>query len=159
MVLTDIVGVKKRGYYQSINYVNFGTGSAYVPLTLRLLQSQSRRRLSISSLLVALAPLLGGQLLSDSAGVGYTWLFCPKFHLVMRLKADQIWYTIQIQLPFCIITLIMVYLFVPSNTENMSAEKTSFRLTLRQLLQTFDLKGASFLVSSPTAVFAFTVNS
>lgn len=35
MVLTDLVGVKKRGYYQSMNYVNFGSASAYIsqPLT------------------------------------------------------------------------------------------------------------------------------
>ncbi|KAL6787362.1 putative L-asparaginase [Trichoderma sp. SZMC 28012] len=51
-----------------------------------------------------------------------------------------------IQVPFCIITLIMVYFFVPSNTENMSAEETNFPLDLRQLLHTFDWKGALFLV-------------
>lgn len=28
VVLTDVVGVERRGYYQSINYVNYGMGSA-----------------------------------------------------------------------------------------------------------------------------------
>ncbi|KAL6808556.1 major facilitator superfamily domain-containing protein [Trichoderma camerunense] len=121
VVLTDMVGVKKRGYYQSINYVNFGTGSA-------------------------LGSVAGGAIVER---FGWRWLYmvvCPKFHLIMRLKADLIWYTFQIQVPFCIITLSMVYFFVPSNTENMSTEETNFPLDLRQLLHTFDWKGALFLV-------------
>ncbi|KAL7909512.1 major facilitator superfamily domain-containing protein [Trichoderma velutinum] len=99
VVLTDIVGVKKRGYYQSINYVNFGTGSA-------------------------LGSIAGGAIVER---FGWRWLY-------------------MIQLPFCIITLIMVYSFVPSNTKNMSTEEADVQLDLRQLLHTFDWKGALFLV-------------
>ena len=35
--MTDLVGVKKRGNYQSLNYVNYGAGSAYVMINVLLL--------------------------------------------------------------------------------------------------------------------------
>ncbi|KAK9444851.1 major facilitator superfamily transporter [Metarhizium brunneum] len=102
VVLTDLVGVKKRGYYQSMNYVNFGSASA-------------------------LGSVSGGTIVDR---FGWSWLY-------------------KIQLPFALVTLVMVCFFIPWTIEG--SEDTSSRDETtegRRLLSLFDWTGALVLVIS-----------
>ncbi|KJK76302.1 hypothetical protein H634G_08362 [Metarhizium anisopliae BRIP 53293] len=102
VVLTDLVGVKKRGYYQSMNYVNFGSASA-------------------------LGSVSGGTIVDR---FGWSWLY-------------------KIQLPFALVTLVMVYFFIPwtiEASEDMSSRDETTES--RRLLSLFDWTGAFVLVIS-----------
>ncbi|KXH34238.1 multidrug resistance protein fnx1 [Colletotrichum salicis] len=102
IVLTDIVGLKNRGHYQSLNYINYGAGSA-------------------------LGSISGGAIVEY---FGWSYVY-------------------RLQLPFCLLSAVMVYLWIPSNIENSYREPLSQgKICLTNLLQTYDWRGSLLLMIS-----------